>query len=381
MYTYNCYYFSFPGLRDEIRIDCACHRLHTVFSSAYKQAQEEDRGLKDYETAISSLCGYVKKTTGLQETLPVSVKQGGVTRPWTSIYRRAHSVHQSYTKLTEKLSERGRLPLIAAVDKKLNEEIMTVSSTFKEIFETLQYSDRPTLHLVVPSYYKLLDITAEAPQDSTCISVFKAQLRHFLDEKYYTSITQMHWVATFCDPGFREFPFLPKQTAKDRKFRQDLQEDMPKWIALLSCPDPEIVQDPEGPEVGQNPDDSVDLDESPPTKKRFTSIFGAMRSNLNRRSQLQLTLKQEFDSYVRGDITAPCTYDEDNPLSWWSTNHVRLPKLAKIVRRVLCCPASSAQSERDFSHTGLTLTGRRSLLTPKYVGALELLASAHRCGI
>ena len=28
----------------------------------------------------------------------------------------------------------------------------------------------------------------------------------------------------------------------------------------------------------------------------------------------------------------------------------------------VCCPASSAQSERDFSHTGLIITARRSLL-------------------
>ena len=54
-------------------------------------------------------------------------------------------------------------------------------------------------------------------------------------------------------------------------------------------------------------------------------------------------------------------YDEDDPLTYWATVHRRLPILGKLVRQVLCCPASSAQSERDFSHTGLIITARRSL--------------------
>ena len=44
----------------------------------------------------------------------------------------------------------------------------------------------------------------------------------------------------------------------------------------------------------------------------------------------------------------------------------------------LCCPATSAQSERDFSHTGLILTSRRSLISPKYISSLEFIAAAHR---
>ena len=38
---------------------------------------------------------------------------------------------------------------------------------------------------------------------------------------------------------------------------------------------------------------------------------------------------------------------------------------------------SSTQSERDFSHIGLIITAGRSLLSPKYVSALEIIASAH----
>ena len=87
--------------------------------------------------AIAYLCKYVKQATGIKETLPVSIKHGGDTRPWTSIYRRAHSIHIRYTKLSEKLTERVKLPLLAAVDKELNEQIRDVTEVFNCVFENL----------------------------------------------------------------------------------------------------------------------------------------------------------------------------------------------------------------------------------------------------
>ena len=83
--------------------------------------------------------------------------------------------------------------------------------------------------------------------------------------------------------------------------------------------------------------------------------------------------------YLTGEATSD--YDEDNPLTYLATIRRRLPILGKLDRHVLCCSATSAQSERDFSHTGLIITARRTLLSPKYVSALEFIASAHRAGL
>ena len=80
------------GLHDAPRIDCACHRLHTVFNDAYEETQNQCPKFKEYEEAACILCKYVKQATGIQETLPVSIKHGGNTRPWTSICRRSDSI-------------------------------------------------------------------------------------------------------------------------------------------------------------------------------------------------------------------------------------------------------------------------------------------------
>ena len=158
------------GLRDPPRLDCACHRLHTVFNDSYKETQNQCPKFKEHEDAVCILCKYVKQATGIQETLPVSIKHSGNTHPWTSIYRRSHSINKSYMKLSEKLTERGRLPFLAAVDKCLNDQVRDVAELFSDVFENLQYSTRPTINIVIPSYYKLYATAyEERPNHGYCI--------------------------------------------------------------------------------------------------------------------------------------------------------------------------------------------------------------------
>jgi len=54
------------------------------------------------------------------------------------------------------------------------------------------------------------------------------------------------------------------------------------------------------------------------------------------------------------------------PLIFWRENTVEFP-LLPVARRVLCISASSAQSERDFSSVGRTITDARARLSPSTV--------------
>lgn len=113
-------------------------RLHTAFSGAWAKTMSSVPQAKDYEQAISALCTFVKQSAGIQEQLPETLKHGGNTRPWTSIYRRAASVHTSYDTLIPILDARKRPELIQNVDRKVNEELMTISGKIYilGIFET-----------------------------------------------------------------------------------------------------------------------------------------------------------------------------------------------------------------------------------------------------
>ena len=74
------------------------------------------------------------------------------------------------------------------------------------------------------------------------------------------------------------------------------------------------------------------------------------------------------------------SYDADkepnNPLLWWKVHAPELPQLARLARRVLCIPATSAPSERIFSVAGQIATQRRNRLTSDTVAMLLYLLNA-----
>jgi hypothetical protein len=54
-----------------------------------------------------------------------------------------------------------------------------------------------------------------------------------------------------------------------------------------------------------------------------------------------------------------------NILDWWRTQQVNFPRLAKLARVFLCIPASSAPSERTFSHLNIVVSKRRNRILPE----------------
>ena len=109
-----------------------------------------------YEVAAADLCRYIKQSTGLQEQLPKSLKHGGDTRPWVYMFRRSEAIEASYEDLVTLLTGKNRLEMIINVSRSLNKDIMNVTKSVKEVFESLEKVKEPTLQLVVPSYYLLI---------------------------------------------------------------------------------------------------------------------------------------------------------------------------------------------------------------------------------
>ena len=63
-----------------------------------------------------------------------------------------------------------------------------------------------------------------------------------------------------------------------------------------------------------------------------------------------------------------------HPLEWWKENCQKLPLLAKLAKKYLCIPATSAPSERAFSLAGYIANQRRACLLPERVNMLVFLA-------
>jgi hAT family C-terminal dimerisation region len=73
------------------------------------------------------------------------------------------------------------------------------------------------------------------------------------------------------------------------------------------------------------------------------------------------TLTDQLDQYLSMPLLTPT----GNPLVWWKEHAAQFPMLAKLARKYLATPASSAYSERLFSEYGITFEEKRSRLFPR----------------
>ena len=165
-------------------------------------------------------------------------------------------------------------------------------------------------------------------------------------QKYFENITPLMAIATILDPRFKNLPFAVN--------RLNAQE----WARA-------IVQD------AMN-----HLPEPPAPAPRPAAAAAAAASNaanagpaLNIFGNEAPSTENELASY----LSAPQANRQVNPLDWWKTQQTVYPRLAKLAKRYLATPASSAPSERVFSSMNIVISKTRSRLLPERSEALIFL--------
>ena len=61
--------------------------------------------------------------------------------------------------------------------------------------------------------------------------------------------------------------------------------------------------------------------------------------------------------------------DLEDPLGCWKINRFKYPNLIKLVKKYLCIPATSTESERTFSNLNNLLTKKRLCMKGETVNA------------
>ena len=121
---------------------------------------------------------------------------------------------------------------------------------------------------------------------------------------------------------------------------------------------------------------------SPTPKKMRLDPFAELRdctSSTSGQQSADLTalIQSELANYK--SIKVPPA--SSNPLKFWEQQATDYPIMSRTARRLFCITASSAQSERDFSSVGRTVSEMRSRLNEDTIEAVELLRWGMRAGI
>jgi len=147
---------------------------------------------------------------------------------------RIDRLNESYDALMHILSEphRDRALLVASVNRRLNAAVLKFMEPFRKLFEVLQFNSKPTINFAVLVYYKAAELTELCPNnDDPAIATLKKEFRQLLDKAFFAdSLKAHHWLATFLDPHYKRFEFLPTGTREEIVFKKRLLTDVEKWI-------------------------------------------------------------------------------------------------------------------------------------------------------
>ena len=165
------------------RIDCAGHRLNTAINTAWKCVLDKSGELKQLNDDYHQLVSYVNHASDVQEELPCTLKHGGVTRPWRSLYSMFYSVRKSSEKLREILVPCKREHLIIRINTNLLNLVTEFLKPMASVFDKLEYANVPALQNVLPSFYLLQNKWESSRDDCPNTRLLKKQFTQAINDK------------------------------------------------------------------------------------------------------------------------------------------------------------------------------------------------------
>lgn len=268
---------------------------------------------------------------------------------------------------------------------------------FKEAQELLEGEKYVTISLV-PDLICAIRIALKAQlNEASCTSYMKAVLEKLLesfaaewgsgdpgtmyDEHTHTGRSNRHvgfrvsqMMAAFLDPRTKNL------TCFDERDKYRIIDDVRKAAVKLRS----SAGQQNKPTAVATTDTSLI---SSPAKRVClrASMFGAQTSSVQHEiSDVEMSVLEAVNTeIVRYQfepkleyVTGKDSQGKDvlgNPLEWWRNHETKFSTLAALARKLLCIPATSAPSERIFSHAGQTVSSLRSSLSPSNVSELVFL--------
>ena len=143
---------------------------------------------------------------------------------------------------------------------------------------------------------------------------------------------------------------------------RNLRVDLRKWIvaAVENIPTEKGLSQPSASNAGGSVRSASRSPAKKKTKVAVSDIFCGMRDQVevdDKEGSDDNDVGIELQSYERLEVGEEDVPEVDDPLEFWKERVRHLAILGALAKRVYAIPASSSQSERDFSALKLTLIG------------------------
>ncbi|KAI6655613.1 Zinc finger BED domain-containing protein 1-like [Oopsacas minuta] len=256
-----------------------------------------------------------------------------------------NSILQSYGKLSDILTEKNKVYIVAGIDLNLLAIVTKFFEKLNRIFDILEFGSIASIQNVAPSYYALQNAWEIETDDDPLTRILKRIMTEELVQK--NKQDRIIFIKTAREGiilAFKEKLIPPPQF--------QIQENQVDEPLLPSAPK------------------SNRLDPLLCFRNFSTTVSTNNYTNWNEEN-----LRSELTDYEK---IISIQYDEDifDPIKWRGEHSCRFPIPSFLSQSFLVIQASSAESERHFSSAGRGTRKDRAKLNPDTVEGLVLLNDA-----
>lgn len=254
-------------------------------------------------------------------------------------------------KINELLQSKGEIDRITTLNLSVITKMTELLNHFENISKKLEGSKCPTIQIVYTYIQFLKKCCLFEENDIQIIKDLKTSLSNNLNDTVIPNLPMYHKIATYLFPPtnkLHQFSNTEKQEIKD----------FCKEIMTRFEDSPQIEH------VDSNATTST-LSES------VMMIFGDSLDTVSN-ATIDQKINDEMSVYDNMIVNMSNNFDV---LQWWGNSKNQFPLLYRLSLKILCVPATSAESERTFSDARYLLTEKRSRLDPYLVNDIMFLHS------
>jgi hypothetical protein len=331
------------------RVECSAHYINKVIEHAFELNESLCAGVKKLFIIVRDIISYIRQSHK-QSSLSVCVQNYCKTR-FSTIYLMLNTFLQVYNELPSLLNNNQRQNYLKINYTEL-EQLTKYLKHFHDVIEKLSCEQTPTIHLVIP--YKQLLINKSTKNDDDHQNLI--QLKQYLIEHLtdYWIIQDIHYVAMLLHPNLKSFFLIPN---KKQHGVELLKLEVNKLLnsAVVQPLHTTTSNNKEKNKVKKHMHATNSLDEI---------FYVPVNESYLEKRPIE---KTELDLYLADETRID---NSMNVLNYWNLNKSLYPTLAQIAKRVLAIPATNTTVERLFSHSGSTVTNRRTGLDADKVNNL-----------
>ncbi|KAL7638099.1 UNVERIFIED_CONTAM: hypothetical protein RMT77_011724 [Armadillidium vulgare] len=275
---------------------------------------------------------------------------------WDSKFEMLKSILDQYHDI-EDFVKKKKLIYLENISKDGLEELVNFLEPFKTAIDALENENSPTIQLVLLYRLKLCKHLKASKEDSINLKNLKERSKKYLEEEYH--IFPIHKISLFLCPNFRRLRMLNdiereeviESVYQQINFDSSNTTEVPGEEPEKACPAPKRLKTSEFQEWEDVPLDDV----KPSGSNSYTEV-------------------EKYKYYDVNDENN-VLHDENNVLQFWETHDSMFPRLAKLAKKYLSVPASSAWGKRNFGGEGISLGQRCTNLRKENVDDLLFLHS------